>query len=187
MATSKNKVLSEWVEKYTDQMHSWAFFKVSDTELAADLVQDTFLIAAEKMDSFKGNSSPKTWLFSILNNKIIDYYRKKINRAVPLENEFIMRFFEANGSWQENKRPGKWNLDEDEYLLDSVDFQLILKKCLDGLPEKWHLCVKLKYLTGKAGEEICQELKISTSNYWQIIHRAKLQLRDCVGRNWFKD
>jgi RNA polymerase sigma-70 factor (ECF subfamily) len=54
-------------------------------------------------------------------------------------------------------------------------------------PKKWNLCVKLKYLSGKRGEEICQELEISTSNYWQIIHRAKLQLRDCVGSNWFND
>jgi len=187
MGISNNKILSEWVEKYTDNMYSWAFHKVSNAELAADLVQDTFLAATEKMDSFKRNSSPKTWLFSILNHKIIDYYRKKINNAVPHENESIMRFFEASGDWQENNKPRNWNLDDDEHLLDNVDFQLILKNCLDALPEKWNLCVKLKYLSGKGGEDICQELEISTSNYWQIIHRAKLQLRDCVGSNWFND
>lgn len=187
MTTSKNKLLSEWVEKYTDKMHSWAFYKVSDAELAADLVQDTFLAAAEKMDGFKGNSSPKTWLFSILNNKIIDYYRKKINNTVPHENETIKQFFEPSGYWQERSKPRNWYLTNDENLLDNHEFQLILNDCLDALPEKWNLCVKLKYLSGKGGEEICQELKISTSNYWQIIHRAKLQLRDCVGSNWFND
>lgn len=187
MGSANNKTLSEWVEKYTDKMYSWAFHKVSDAELAADLVQDTFLAAAEKMDGFKGNSSPKTWLFSILNNKIVDYYRKKINNAIPHENETLMRFFETSGDWQESNKPRNWNLNEDEHLLDNDDFQLILKDCLDGLPEKWNLCVKLKYLSGKRGDEICQELEISTSNYWQIIHRAKLQLRDCVDNNWFND
>ena len=58
-------------------MYSRAFLKVSNAEMAADLVQDTFLAATEKMESFKKDSSPKTWLFSILNNKIINYYRKK--------------------------------------------------------------------------------------------------------------
>jgi RNA polymerase sigma-70 factor (ECF subfamily) len=47
--------------------------------------------------------------------------------------------------------------------------------------------VEIPNLSGKKGEEICQELEISTSNYWQIIHRAKLQLRDCVDNNWFND
>lgn len=187
MGTVNNKILSEWVEKYTDNMYSWAFHKVSNAELAADLVQDTFLAATEKMDSFKGNSSPKTWLFSILNNKIIDYYRKKINKADPHENETLIRFFEASGDWQESSKPRNWNLNDEEHLLDNDEFQHILKNCLDALPEKWNLCVKLKYLSGKGGEEICQELEISTSNYWQIIHRAKLQLRDCVGSNWFND
>jgi RNA polymerase sigma-70 factor (ECF subfamily) len=51
-----------------------AFFKTSSKEIAEDLVQDTFLAAFHKIDSFEGKSQPKTWLFS-LNNKVIDYYR----------------------------------------------------------------------------------------------------------------
>ena len=39
----------------------------------------------------------------------------------------------------------------------------------------------------KSGEEICQELEITPSNFWQIVHRAKLQLRDCIENNWFKN
>jgi RNA polymerase sigma-70 factor (ECF subfamily) len=50
-------------------------FKTSSKEIAEDLVQDTFLAAFHKIDSFEGKSQPKTWLFSILNNKVIDYYR----------------------------------------------------------------------------------------------------------------
>ena len=67
------------------------------------------------------------------------------------------------------------------------EFKEVLKRCLDSLPEKWNTCVKLKYLTQKSGEEICQELKITPSNFWQIVHRAKLQLRDCIENNWFKN
>ena len=71
-------------------------------------------------------------------------------------------------------------------MLDDAEFQTVLQKCLNALPEKWNLCVKLKYLTGKSGDEICQDLDITSSNYWQMIHRAKLQLRNCVETNWFK-
>jgi len=47
--------LELWVEDYTKELYSWAFHKVSDTELAKDLVQDTFLAAVEKIQSFKGD------------------------------------------------------------------------------------------------------------------------------------
>jgi RNA polymerase sigma-70 factor (ECF subfamily) len=40
---------------------------------------------------------------------------------------------------------------------------------------------------GKKGEEICQELGITPTNFWQIMHRAKLQLRECIENNWTKD
>jgi len=56
---------------------------------------------------------------------------------------------------------------------------------MDALPGQWHTCVRMKYLLDKSGDEICQELGIATTNYWQIIHRAKLQLRRCIESNWF--
>ena len=47
------------------------------------------------------------------------------------------------------------------------------------IPEEYQ-----KYLAEKDAKEICQELGVSTTNFWQIIHRAKLQLRACVNKNW---
>jgi DNA-directed RNA polymerase specialized sigma24 family protein len=47
--TPENKesstIIKKWVEQYTAQLFSWAYYKVSEKELAADLVQDTFLAA----------------------------------------------------------------------------------------------------------------------------------------------
>ncbi len=177
--------LSDWVNQYTTELYSWALHKVSNTELAADLVQDTFLAAAEKMSGFKGESSPKTWLFSILNHKIIDHYRKKVNQTVNVEDQSFSGFFDSAGSWEESRKPKEWNEDEEKHLLDDDEFQQVLEKCMEALPEKWNACVKLKYLVEKNGDEICQELGITTSNFWQIVHRAKLQLRDCVEKNWY--
>ena len=164
-------------------MHAWASFKVSDPELAKDLVQDTFLAAAEKIASFQGESSPKTWLFSILNYKIIDHYRAKVKQPLKPEDQTFSNFFTDEGDWQLEKRPKDWH-EEEKHLLDDVEFQEILKKCLEALPEKWNTCVKLKYLMSKNGDEICQELDITPTNFWQIMHRAKLNLRDCIEENW---
>ena len=106
---SETNLLPHWVENYTEELHSWAFHKVSDGELAKDLVQDTFLAAAEKLESFKGDSSPKTWLFSILNHKIIDYYRKKGNQPIRMENQSMSVFFDKDGSWLNDKKPTIWH------------------------------------------------------------------------------
>ena len=176
--------LSEWVESYTGDLYSWALHKVSDPEFARDLVQDTFLAAAEKIKGFKGESTPKTWLFSILNNKIVDHYRRKVKQPVSLDNQVFSAFFDEQGNWKKEKMPHQW--EEDDNLLDDAEFHTVLKKCLDALPEKWNISVKLKYLMSKKGEEICQELNITPTNLWQIIHRAKLQLRECIEQKWFK-
>jgi DNA-directed RNA polymerase specialized sigma24 family protein len=61
-----------------------------------------------------------------------------------------------------------------------------LQLCMENLPALWFSAVQLKYLEGKKGELICQELQIAPTNFWQILHRAKLQLRKCLENNWFK-
>lgn len=181
-----NDNLKSWVEDFTDDLYKWALHKTLSSEIAEDLVQETFLVAVEKMKTFEGKSSPKTWLFSILNHKIIDFYRKKANQIVRSSNSPESTLFDADGHWQQSHRPIDWE-EEEEHLLDNDEFQAILKRCLDALPEKWSSCVKLKYLSEKKGEDICQELDMTLTNYWQIVHRAKLQLRDCIENKWFKN
>src|SRR5258708_34215440 len=76
-------IFKSWVQLYSDNMYSWAFYKTRSKETAEDLVQDSFLAAFQSFAAFEGKSNPKTWLFAILNNKISDDYRKNFrNRTV---------------------------------------------------------------------------------------------------------
>lgn len=184
MAEIKSPDIAQWVENFTSDLYAWARYKLSDDELAKDLVQDTFMAAAEKASSFKGESSPKTYLFSILNHKIIDHYRKKVLTTVNMETPILSRYFNEDGDWHHSKRPREWH-EEDGQLLDDENFQQILNDCIKKLPDKWNACVSSKYLMDKKTEKICQDLGISPTNYWQIMHRAKLQLRECLDNNWF--
>lgn len=186
MNTNKTLSLTDMVEQYTPELYSWALRKISDKELAKDLVQDTFLAAAEKIETFKGDSTHKTWLFSILNHKIIDVYRKKVKQPQVIGNDVFSNFFGTEGGWKNGKKPQNWEENE-EHLLDNPEFQSVLQICMDALPENWRIAVKSKYLFNKKGEEICQELDIAPTNFWQIVHRAKLQLRNCIDTNWFNN
>lgn len=179
--------LAKWVRMYTRDLLAWALRKTSDRQLAEDLVQDTFLAAAESRSSFQGDSQVKTWLLGILKNKIAEYYsrtlRKYVGRPLPLED--LSAYFKAGGHWTKSARPHAWT-GEAEQLTDIPEFNRILDRCIDHLPEVMNACIRLKFLDEKKGEEICQELQISATNYWQLIRRAKLRLRDCLEKHWFK-
>ena len=77
MAIDENKINPhEWVNRYADELFGYAKAKTSDTELAEDIVQETFLAGLKSLPNFKGESSERTWLYSILKNKIADHYKK---------------------------------------------------------------------------------------------------------------
>ncbi len=185
-------VIESWVILYSNSLYSRALYMTSSKELAEDLVQDTFLAAHLQFDKFRDDSKPMTWLSAILKNKISDHYRKRYRNPVSGNSEssssgnFVFElFFDENSRWNQKEKPQVWE-EEELNLLDNKDFNTVLKSCLRKLPENWHSAIYLKYIEQKKGELICQELGISPTNFWQVLHRAKLQLRKCLELNWFK-
>ena len=184
--------VKEWVNTYSDAMLSWAVYKTSDQAASEDLVQETFLSAFKSFDSFKQKSQPKTWLFSILNNKVTDYHRKNFRQKTYTESALkkedkdsgINDLFDSYGKWEKGREPKSWG-NEEENMLDNQEFRTVLHGCLEELPGNWNSAIHLKYLEEKNGEVICQELGITPSNFWQILHRAKLRLRECIEINWY--
>ncbi|MDZ4845108.1 MAG: sigma-70 family RNA polymerase sigma factor [Chitinophagales bacterium] len=180
----KEQDLESWVQQHTKELLSWAFYKTSDKMLAEDLVQDVFLVAAEKYESFKHDSQPKTWLFAILNNKIAEHYRRLSER--PQSDSIANPFFNEDEHWKEASKPQDWADSDEGSLLDNQEFNKVFHHCIDELPDLHSACIRLKFINGIQSEVICQDLNITPSNYWQLLHRAKLQLRKCLEKLWFK-
>jgi RNA polymerase sigma-70 factor (TIGR02943 family) len=151
--------------------------------LAEDLVQDTFLAAFQSYHKFRKESEPQTWLLSILNNKIIDHYRKHARNNTVSINYKEDIFFNKHGEWRNEAVPREWNTDP--HLLDDHEFLKTLRSCMDKLAPAWSSVTQSKYLEQKDRKEICQDLGITSSNFWQILCRAKLQIRACIEKNWF--
>ncbi|MDB5282421.1 MAG: putative polymerase sigma factor [Bacteroidota bacterium] len=186
----------KWIERYADALFSYTFSRINRQDVAEDLVQDTFFSALKAKDTFRNDSSEKTWLIAILKRKIIDYYRKKSTQNElnifdkPEEKDgFMNHFFDSepqyDGHWNNASAPKEWKKDFDTKL-ESDEFYEILNGCLGKLPEKWAAVFTLKNMDDLDSEEICKELGISPSNYWVLMHRAKLQLRECMDVNWFE-
>jgi RNA polymerase sigma-70 factor (ECF subfamily) len=183
--SDKQKQVSQWVGQYGDDLYTWAFHKTQDQQTAEDLVQDTFLASFQSFEKFQHKSTPRTWLFAILNNKITDHFRQQIKNASTIrERHTLINFFDENGDWKEEAKPLEWSL-YDSHLLDDIEFGRVFQDCLRKLPESWNACLQLKYLDEKDGDQVCQVMNITPSNFWQILHRAKLQIRKCLEKNWF--
>ncbi len=157
-------IIRVWVDRYGDKMFTWALQKTNDRETAADLVQDTFLVASQSLEKFESRCEPGTWLYSILNRRIALHFRVLDRRK---------------------GQPGPLQ-DEQGNLLDDKGFIQVLNACMNELPEKWSATLRLKYLHSRNSHRICHELDISPSNFWQILHRAKLRVRECLENHWFK-
>jgi RNA polymerase sigma-70 factor (TIGR02943 family) len=184
----------KWIERYSDILFNYAIMRLNKKEVAEDLVQETFFSALRGKDSFLGNASEKTWLIAILKRKIIDHYRKKSTQNElnifdkNTKDDFMNHFFEKetrDGHWTEGGAPDGWGKDF-ETTVEKEEFNSVLSGCLGKLPEKASAVFTLKNMEDLSSEEICKELGISPSNYWVLMHRAKLQLRECIEMNWVK-
>lgn len=176
----------QWVDKYADFLYSYALARLDNEEQARDLVQETFLAALERLDQFRGNSAERTWLTAILKYKVIDVYRKRNSglQAERVDREPEAEFFETeNGHWKDAYAPRVLGV-EDKDPLARKELASILQKCLEKLPALWHAVFSMKHMDEMETEAICQELKVTPSNFWVIIHRAKLNLRACIQKAW---
>jgi len=173
----------KWVHDYSDMLYRYALPRVNDSNVAKDLVQDTFLAAWRNHDSFKGEISEKNWLFTILKNKIIDHYRKASTRLTESLPESGEPFFDEEEHWQQQTGPKDWGIDYNQPV-ERKEFYDVLNRCKKKLKDIQATVFSMKYLDGMDSEEICKVLNITPSNFWVLMHRAKLGLRACLEKNW---
>ena len=174
-----------WVTNYADYLYTYSVFRVNDEELARDLVQETFLAALQCVGKFQGRCTEKTWLTAILRKKIIDVYR---SRSSAFAKEVVVKepedyFDRDDGHWNDGHRPAKLGIEQSD-ALENKEFQKILQACMKKLPALWLSVFTMKHIDEEATHIICRELKVTSSNFWVIIHRTKVNLRSCLQKNW---
>lgn len=183
--SGKKHQLVSWINEHSDPLYNYAMQHGIDEHHSKDLVQETFIAAWKGLENYKGKASPRNWLFTILKNKIVDHFRKACNKVaiVPLDNENSDLFFDEEDHWRKGAYPGTWNINFNNPL-EARDFQLLYRSCCGKLQQIHVAVFTMKYVDDLDSKKICQELNISSSNYWVILHRAKVQLRACLEKNW---
>jgi len=177
---------SEWVERYGDCLFRYAMLRLRDRSASEDLVQETFLAALKDRGSFSGGSSEATWLVGILKHKIADHYRHQAREA-PLEDGDLREQsdpypFDGLGHWVSG--PADWGGNPADRYREKK-FLDQFTKCLSGLSPNHANAFTLREIEGEDTRTICKVLNVSETNLWVILHRARMQLRQCLETRWF--
>lgn len=172
-----------WIDNYSDYLFNYTISRVNDREMAKDLVQDTFFAALKSMKNFKGDANERTWLIAILKRKIIDHYRKINSKKGQAEVRMSYNSDEAEGDWLEERVSDPFDKTAEDKL-ENEELGDAIYNCLSKLPEKQANVFKMKTIEGLDTETICNELNITASNLWVIIHRARNAMAECLEENW---
>jgi RNA polymerase sigma-70 factor (TIGR02943 family) len=176
------------IAEHRSYLLRFARLQLRNDAWAEDAVSETLLAALAKPQSFGNQSQLKTWLVGILKHKIVDSIRQR-TREINLDNtdatdpeqELDALVFKADGHFASD--PSDWGNPEQD--LSSRQFFQVLEACAEKLPTAMGRVFLMREWLELPCEEICKELKLTSTNLYVQLHRARLRLRECLELNWF--
>lgn len=164
---NNQKAMLTVYNKYYKAMFNVSFRIVNNYELAEDIMQESFLNAFNKLDSFSGNVTFGAWLKRIVVNKSITELQKTNKYKIESISE---------------------NFDTSEEIEDiAIDFtnkkvEMILAK-MNELKPNYKIILNLFFIEGFDTEEISEILKITENNCRTMLCRAKESLKNKLIQN----
>jgi RNA polymerase sigma-70 factor (ECF subfamily) len=182
------------VETYHARMLRLACVYISDTGVAEEIVQETWLRVLRSIDRFEARSSLKTWIFRILVNAALNWIARE-RRSTPLSRLAVEdagdqpaveaeRFRPADsalwpGHW--NSFPASWGGTPEARLLASETDRYV-RAAIEALPTSQKAVVTLRDVEGWSADEVCNALRISESNQRVLLHRGRSRVRRALER-----
>lgn len=182
---------ASWVDEHGDYLFQYAVLRLCDTRVAEEIVRETLLCAIESLASYQGASTERTWLTSILRERIVDHYRESIRETPIGDNDRDVFAFDHLFThpqwvdhWNDELIPLDWGA-ASEASLQQAEFYSALESCISKLPRRVAGVFLLREMEGYDGDEICRLLDLSANNLWTMMYRARMSLRTCIELNWF--
>jgi len=164
MTLTREKFIEQAMADYESPLIGYAITILNDTELARDVVQDTFVRLCQQ-DPDKVRDSLKSWLFTVCRNRALDILRKD-KRIQPLE----------EASWKKIAGP---DLQPDEHA-DTQERYSVVMRLLDRLSENQREVIILKFQQGLSYEEIQKITGLTSGNIGFLIHTGLKRVRDLL-------
>ena len=147
-------------------MFNTALRIVNDPALAEDIMQEAFLEAFRRIDTYRWESSFGTWLKRIAINKSIDEYRK--SKDIVSIDQVDVEVADAG--------------EEDENYIQVLSTRVEeIRKAIHALPDSYRIILSLHLLEGYDHEEIAVILDISYNLSRTRYSRARKKLLELIG------
>lgn len=159
----KQSAQLEVYNRYYKAMYNKAIRIVKDSAIAEDVMQESFLSAFTKLESFKGEVTFGSWLKRIvINNSIYQYRKQQKKNEVALE-DVIYKVEDNDGI-------------ASDYVFTEQKAQKVMET-MKRLKDSYRISLTLHLIEGYDYEEISTIMNISYANCRTTISRAKESLR----------
>lgn len=153
------------MRQYGNDVLRTAYMYVKDIHTAEDIFQDVFIKVNQKLSTFEGNSSIKTWIIRITINTCKDYLKSAWNRrVVPMMD------------YQEDAIISETDYDE----VEKQDTKELIKKSVLSLPAKYKEVVLCVYFQDMTITEAAQTLNIAEGTAKSRLSRARQKLKSIL-------
>jgi len=162
--------LASMYDLYAPGLYDTAAAMLSDRHDAADMVQDVFCIAAERLNQLRDPDRLKPWLYAVLRNEV--YRRtKKRKRATPTD-------FQAEttpdvvAAFDPNAEGATASYDE---------LAELVRSAAAGLDERDRLVLELSVRQGLTGADLADALGVSPEQSYSLVHRMRDRIHKSLG------
>ena len=154
-------------DQYCKAMFNTAYNFIKDDDIAKDVMQEAFIKAFKKIESFSGEATFGAWLKRIVVNQSLDYIKKQKIQTVELNDNIV------------------YMADEEPLEVDAEIKLSAIYKCIEELPQKCKNVVKLYLIEGYDHQEVAQILEISEVASRSQLSRGKSKLKELlIHRNY---
>jgi RNA polymerase sigma-70 factor (ECF subfamily) len=147
--------------RYLQRVYNRVKSKVPPQDVE-DVTQDVFLAVVRSLDSYQQRSRFNTWLYTIVNRQIADFYRRR-NRS---ERGQIVELDEESEDIPST-------LDQ-----ESADQRMLIQRAMNTLPEHYQEVILMRFADGLTFAEIAEQRGQSLEAVKSLYRRAMQAIRD---------
>lgn len=157
------------VGRHQNRLYNSLLRMLGSPDDALDAVQDAFVLAFQKLDSFRGDSKFYSWLFRIGYNAAVSAKRKE-----RLKTQSADAAREKMGVEPSDSHPRQ----TPSHALEVAEQQELVQRALSELPEEYRTVLVLKELEDLSYEEIAELADIPIGTVRSRLHRGRSELRE---------
>lgn len=170
--TGDREALDALLHRYQGAIYRFGLRLCRDEEDAEDIAQETMLSMARSIESYRGDASLSTWLYTIARSHCIKKRRR--SKFAPAEESSLddENFSDAKRLSPEDDHP-------DEALFKR-QLERALSEAIDSLEPEYREVVILRDVEGFRAKEASEILGISVAALKSRLHRARVAIRDAL-------